>query len=125
VGVISRIINGAYSDVALAPLTPTQFSGKQDILRKDMIASLEVNVLGTIYSVNTFLPLLRSGATKKITSISTSLADLDFTLLSGNPTYLTYSSIKVALNMVIAKYSQESKDEGFTFIALSPGLVNT
>ncbi|KAK9495380.1 hypothetical protein V1508DRAFT_409668 [Lipomyces doorenjongii] len=57
-----------------------------------MIASLEVNVLGVVYSINAFLPLLRKGATKSITAISTGLADLDFTLLSGNSTQLTYSS---------------------------------
>lgn len=119
------IINGVYSDATLAQLTPSQFSGKEDILRRDMIASLEVNVLGTVYSVNAFLPLLRNGTMKKIVSISSGLADLDFTLLSGNPKFLTYCSIKAALNMVIAKYSQELKHEGFTCIALSPGLVNT
>lgn len=119
------IVNGAYQNGPLRPLSPTQYSGKEDTLRNDMIASLEVNVLGVIYSINAFLPLLRKGTTKKITAISTGLADLDFTLLSGNPTQLTYSSMKAALNMVIAKYSQELKAEGFTVLALSPGLVNT
>ncbi|KAK9350145.1 hypothetical protein V1505DRAFT_358129 [Lipomyces doorenjongii] len=75
----------------------TQYSGQEDTLRNDMIASLEVNVLGVIYSINAFLPLLRKCATKKITAISTGLADLDFTLLSGNSTQLTYSSMKAAL----------------------------
>jgi len=38
-------------------ITPSQFQGKEDLLRKEMIASLDVNVLGVMYSINTFLPL--------------------------------------------------------------------
>ncbi|KAK9427690.1 NAD(P)-binding domain protein [Lipomyces doorenjongii] len=125
-GVVDHlIVNGAYQDAPLRSLSPTDYSGKENTLRNDMIASLEVNVLGVIYSINAFLPLLRKGDTKKITAISTGLADLDFTLLSGNSTQLTYSTMKAALNMVVAKYSQELKAEGFTVLALSPGLVNT
>jgi len=106
-------------------LTPTQFVGEEEFLRQDMIASVEVNILGVIYSINAFVPLLRKGGVKKIIAISTGLADSEMAVKTGNSRFLTYSTAKAGLNMVIAKYSQELKSEGFTALALSPGVVNT
>ncbi len=38
-----------------------------------------------------------------------------------------YSVSKAALNMIVVKYALEprNKEEGFTFLALSPGAVDT
>jgi NAD(P)-dependent dehydrogenase (short-subunit alcohol dehydrogenase family) len=36
-----------------------------------------------------------------------------------------YSISKAAVNMVNAKYAAQYKPEGFVFLAISPGLVNT
>lgn len=36
-----------------------------------------------------------------------------------------YSISKAAVNMVNAKYAVQYKPEGFVFLALSPGLVDT
>lgn len=53
------------------------------------------------------------------------MGDVDFVLRSGVPNQAPYSISKAALNMVIAKYAAEYKTEGFVFVAVSPGLVNT
>ncbi|KAL5498341.1 hypothetical protein ACEPAH_2483 [Sanghuangporus vaninii] len=36
-----------------------------------------------------------------------------------------YAVSKAALNMIVAKFATKLKDEGFTFLAVSPGLVRT
>jgi NAD(P)-dependent dehydrogenase (short-subunit alcohol dehydrogenase family) len=119
------IINGAYNNPETAFLAPSAFQGKEDVIRKDLITSLEVNVLGTIYSINAFLPLIRKGLAKKIVVISTGLADMDATLLTGNPCFVAYSSMKAALNMIVVKYSNELRGEDIQLLALSPGIVIT
>jgi NAD(P)-dependent dehydrogenase (short-subunit alcohol dehydrogenase family) len=119
------IVNGAYSNPETKNLTPTGFIGREDVLQKDMSTSLNVNVLGVIFSINAFLPLVRKGSVKKIIVISTGLADPEAVLGSGNPSFLAYSAMKAALNMIVVKYAVELKNEGITVLALSPGLVNT
>ena len=86
---------------------------------------VEVNVLGVINATNAFLPLLRNGVGKKCITLSTGVADLDFTLASEFPALTPYSISKAGTNMVVAKYAVELKQEGFTFVAISPGLVDT
>jgi NAD(P)-dependent dehydrogenase (short-subunit alcohol dehydrogenase family) len=81
--------------------------------------------MGVIFSVNAFLPLIRKGNVKKIIVISTGLADPALVTESSNPVFVTYSAMKAALNIVVAKYAVELKAQGITVLALSPGLVNT
>lgn len=81
--------------------------------------------MGPIYTTNTFIPLLRAGAAKKVITISTGFADLDVTILTGIALSVPYSVSKAAVNMVNAKYAAELKDEGFTFLAIAPGFVKT
>jgi NAD(P)-dependent dehydrogenase (short-subunit alcohol dehydrogenase family) len=119
------IVNGVYNDVTTLQKSPTAFIGHEDLLRQDMIASLDVNVIGVIHSINAFLPLIKKGSVKKIVAISTAIADSEMVLKSGIPGFLTYATTKAALNMVVVKYSIELKNDGVTVLALSPGLVNT
>jgi len=119
------IINGAYSNPAENLYSPTEFIGKEDLLTSSMIESLKVNVIGVIFSINAFLPLVRRSSIKKITVISTGLSDRDLAEKSTIPFFVTYSSMKAALNVVVAKYAVELKSEGIVLLALSPGLVDT
>lgn len=88
-------------------------------------SQIEVNALGPIYVTNAFISLLRAGSTKKVVIISSGIGDLDFTLESGISRSVPYSISKAAVNMVNAKYAVELKPEGFTFLAISPGFVQT
>jgi NAD(P)-dependent dehydrogenase (short-subunit alcohol dehydrogenase family) len=90
-----------------------------------MVASLDVNVPGVVFSISAFLSLLGKGAVKKIIVLSTGIADPEAIVVSGNSGSVTYSAMKAALNVIVAKYSQELGGGGFTVLALSPGLVNT
>ncbi len=119
------IVNGAYISSATAPLAPTDFVGKEGLLKDELMTSVLTNVLGPMYAINAFLPLIRKGETKKIFVISTGMADPKFAELAGVPTAVPYTSSKAAVNMVVVKYAIELKQEGIMIVALSPGLVNT
>jgi NAD(P)-dependent dehydrogenase (short-subunit alcohol dehydrogenase family) len=119
------IVNGAYLDADQNRITPTAFVGHEEALRREMMTSLDVNVVGVIYSINAFLPLVHKSAIKKVVAITTGLADTDSTIKTGISNYVVYSSMKAALNLIIARYSVELRDEGIVFLALSPGIVKT
>ncbi|TDL25348.1 NAD(P)-binding protein [Rickenella mellea] len=99
--------------------------GKFDVLEKDLKESFNVNVIGVIHTINAFLPLLRAGRAKKVMSLSSGLGDYDFTLKDSFAIHSPYSISKAALNMVVVKYAAELAGEGFVFLAVSPGFVNT
>lgn len=119
--------------------------GQEDLLEKDLLESVSdvlskhvkeqplnthppqfrINVVGVTHTINAFLPLLRKGTAKKVITISSGMGDLDFTSRTGISTQAPYSISKAALNMVIVKYAAQYKSEGFVFLAISPGLVNT
>jgi NAD(P)-dependent dehydrogenase (short-subunit alcohol dehydrogenase family) len=119
------IVNGASIEPEAYFKTPTEFIGQEDLLRRDFIKSVDVNVLGVIYSINAFLPLIRKGNVKKITVISSGLADLELAQKANIAFSVSYSATKAATNIVVAKYAAELKGEGIILLALSPGVVNT
>jgi NAD(P)-dependent dehydrogenase (short-subunit alcohol dehydrogenase family) len=124
-GVDYLIVNGAYLELKSARFHPSEFTGRAAELREEMVDSLDVNVVGVIYSINAFLALVRKGCTKKITVISSGMADLDMVVQHDIPGALIYASMKAATNMVVAKYAVELRGDGIVVLALSPGVVNT
>jgi NAD(P)-dependent dehydrogenase (short-subunit alcohol dehydrogenase family) len=125
------IVNGAYSTWEAAFLPPSAFASpsQAQALYDDMHASLDTNVLGVVYSINAFIPLVLKGTLKKVVVISTGLADTDVSIPAGgkdgNPIQVTYSSMKAALNMIVAKFAADLKPKDVKLLALSPGVVNT
>lgn len=120
------IINGMYTTSHMMLLTASQLADKPEELHKDMHTSLDVNVLGVMYSINAFLPLIKKGTQKKIVAISSGMADIDVVIAGpGIPFQVTYTMMKAALNMIVAKYAAELKSEDIKLLALSPGVVNT
>ncbi|RDX44682.1 short-chain dehydrogenases/reductase [Lentinus brumalis] len=118
------INNGAYTVVEHAKFNVTQFPDEKT-LEDDLIAAFRTNVAGVAHTINIFLPLLRKGSAKKVITLSTGLADTDVILNTGFNVNPQYSISKAALNMLIAHYAVTLKDEGFIFLALSPGVVNS
>ena len=94
-------------------------------LIKDLQISFDVNVVGVVKTVNTFIPLLLKGREKKVFTLSTGVADIDLVNQVDIAVAAPYSISKAALNMAIAKYSALYKSEGILFMAISPGLVDT
>ncbi|KFY69320.1 hypothetical protein V496_00322 [Pseudogymnoascus sp. VKM F-4515 (FW-2607)] len=119
------IVNGVYANAEESFMTPTEFIGQEDLLRREFVNNVDVNVVGVIYSINAFISLIRNGNAKKVTVISTGLADLELAQKTTIAFSVLYSATKAALNIVVAKYAAELRGEGIIFLALSPGVVNT
>jgi NAD(P)-dependent dehydrogenase (short-subunit alcohol dehydrogenase family) len=120
------IVNGAYINRETAYLSPTDCTSpaQAQVLHDDMHASLDTNVLGVVYSINSFLPLVLKGSVKKIVAISTGMADAELSL-DGVKVQVAYSSMKAALNMIVAKFAVELRPKGVMTLALCPGVVQT
>ncbi|KAH8930398.1 NAD(P)-binding protein [Atractiella rhizophila] len=82
--------------------------------------SFRVNVLGTIQTTLAFLPLLRRGAEKKVVNINSLAGSIGMI----DPEHEFFWK-QIALNMATRKFDANLRHEGFTFIALHPGWVNT
>ncbi|CAF9927542.1 MAG: hypothetical protein ALECFALPRED_003738 [Alectoria fallacina] len=105
--------------------TLSDFAHDPQILIKDLQVSFEVNVIGPINTVNTFIPLLRKGQEKKVFTLSTGMADIDLINQIDIAAAAPYSISKGAVNVAVAKYNALYKSEGILFMAISPGVVDT
>jgi NAD(P)-dependent dehydrogenase (short-subunit alcohol dehydrogenase family) len=85
---------------------------------------MDTNVLSNIHLINLFMPLVLAGTTKKVTVISTGLADTGLTNAREFDLAPIYAISKAAVNMVVAKFNAVYKKDGVLFLALSPGLVD-
>lgn len=99
--------------------------------------------MGPILTMNAFLPLLKKGQMKKVITLSSGLGDPELNRQSGFAAHSSYCVSKCALEMVVVKYARRCyhfflmflcltiailvalQDEGFIFLAISPGVVNT
>jgi NAD(P)-dependent dehydrogenase (short-subunit alcohol dehydrogenase family) len=96
-----------------------------ETLEKDLLESLEINLLAVIKTIHAFIPLIRSGKGKKIVTISTGMADIDLINATEVTFAAPYSISKGAVNVAIAKYNALYNKEGVLFLAVSPGYVAT
>lgn len=87
----------------------------------------QTNVIGTVHTLNAFIPLLSASAIKKAVVITTNVGNLEFTLKAGFSTSAGYGVSKAAVNMVVAKYgvAPDLKEKGLIFMGISPGLIKT
>ena len=96
-----------------------------ETLEKDILESLEINLLGAIKTVHAFVPLIRNGKGKKVLTISSGMADIDLINATEVAFASPYAISKGALNVAIAKYNALYNKEGILFLAVSPGYVST
>lgn len=90
--------------------------------RKIWLDHYMVNVIGAIEVYQQVLPFLRKKNTRKIGFISS----VGGSVSEFIPFPLTaYGQSKAALNFTVRHIAAELKDEGFTVVALHPGLVDT
>ena len=94
-------------------------------LERDLLESFNVNVVGVIKTINTFIPLIKQSSVKKVVTISTGMADVDLVNEFEIDNAAPYSISKSATNMLVAKYNARYKKDGILFLAISPGLVDT
>jgi len=103
----------------------TDYIGCEDELDKDFNDNFQINVVGVVRTVNAFLPLLKKGSAKKVVTLTSGVGGVEFTLASEWAVHVPYSASKAAVNIVNAKYANEFREDGFLFLAISPGLVAT
>ncbi|KAJ5206324.1 Short-chain dehydrogenase/reductase SDR [Penicillium cf. griseofulvum] len=101
------------------------FDNDFETLEKDLMESLEINLLGVIKTIHAFLPLIHNGKGKKVIAISTGMADIDLINATEVAFAAPYSISKGAVNVAIAKYNALYNKEGILFLAVSPGYVST
>lgn len=125
-GSLDLLINnaGISGDDESAFMTLQDMSPEE--VRKYFTASFDANVVGVAITTNAFLPLIRKGGAKKVITISTGMAEMDFTVGFGIANATAYSISKSGTNMLVAKYHASlGESEGILFLAISPGLVDT
>jgi len=105
--------------------TLASYIGKDDLLVNDFNAFYKTNVVGAALVTNAFLPLIEKGTQKKVINISSAVADSDVIEKSGFASAVPYGISKAALNFINTKYAVEFRGKGYTFLAISPGLVDT
>jgi NAD(P)-dependent dehydrogenase (short-subunit alcohol dehydrogenase family) len=118
------IINGAY----LSPtsgLNGSDFTTQPELFLSELRKSTDANVAGPLFAINAFLPLLRAGKGKRVTYISSAVADLSETLATRLSNSVPYSASKAGGTIVMAKFACELRDEGFVFLSIAPGAVAT
>ena len=99
--------------------------------RSDKVEELEAvssqlwqtNVIGNVHLFHLFLPLVLKGKVKKVITISTGLADIDLTNDVEIDIGSLYAASKAAMNVIVAKFNVQYKNDGVLFMAISPGVV--
>lgn len=94
-------------------------------LEEDLLTSFRVNVIGSINTINAFMPLVHKSSIKKVIAISSGMADPDLVLETTMDTGAPYAISKAGVNMVISKYNAAYKSAGVLFMAICPGWADT
>ena len=121
------IVNGAYQSVPTLFLQPGDCTTPETeaLLLSELDISMRTNAIGALYSINAFMPLLLKSAVKKVACITSGAADTSIYEKCGKPDQFPYSMSKAALNVLVAKFATQYKEQGVRFVALSPGYVLT
>ncbi|KAF1922279.1 putative short chain dehydrogenase [Didymella exigua CBS 183.55] len=83
----------------------------------------QTNVIGNVHLFHLFLPLVLKSKVKKVITISTGLADIDLTNDVEIDIGSLYAASKAAMNVIVAKFNVQYKNDGVLFMAISPGVV--
>ncbi|KAI0696863.1 NAD-P-binding protein [Cerioporus squamosus] len=124
-GKLDYLIHSAARMEAEAILRASRTSAAHmDELDADFITTFKINTLGVIHSITAFLPLLRTGLTKKIVVISTGSGDPKTVRKSRQVDMAAYGIAKAGALIATTKYALKLQDEGFVVVAVNPGLVD-
>ncbi|OTA70830.1 NAD(P)-binding protein [Hypoxylon sp. EC38] len=115
----------AHQQIESAMTSMDKLAGRPEILEKELVDTFKVNVVGNIHLFNLFLPLIRRSSVKKVVAITTGMADLDFLAKYDTGLAGPYAISKGALNVAVAKFAAQHRDERILFMAISPGVVDT
>ncbi len=123
VAALAERLSGESIDVLMnnAGIFPTRgkFEGEDPAV---VLQVINVNTVGPLRVIQALLPNLRSGQRKLVMNMSSGLGSI---ANNEGGSYAGYRSSKAALNMLTRTLAADLSDEGFTFIAMSPGWVRT
>lgn len=85
---------------------------------------MRTNVLGNIHLFNLFLPLVLKGRAKKVISMTSGHADIDFINKMEVDINPLYSISKAAMNTAVAKFNAQYGKDGVLFMSISPGAAD-
>ncbi len=88
----------------------------------ELMAAMQVNAIGPVIAVKTFLDLLKKGRSPRIINISSDAGSISTKRHFGG---YHYSASKAALNMYTRSMSKDPDLEGILVVALHPGWVRT
>ncbi|KAL6353711.1 hypothetical protein LRP88_12699 [Fusarium phalaenopsidis] len=74
-----------------------------ELLERDILESIKVNVVGNVHLFNLYMPLVLNGRAKKVIAISSGMSDIEF----------------------IPKFAVRYAKDGVLFMSICPGSVNT
>eukprot|EP00026_Physarum_polycephalum_P013517 Phypoly_transcript_13929.p1 GENE.Phypoly_transcript_13929~~Phypoly_transcript_13929.p1 ORF type:complete len:250 (+),score=42.15 Phypoly_transcript_13929:186-935(+) len=107
-------------------------SGSKNSDPEDFLHVFNTNVVGSFRVFQAFLPLLRKGSKKVVVQLSSALGSIamqepmhNFLKLVPGADFYGYRTSKAALNCLTVQLSLTHKEEGFVFLAIHPGLVDT
>lgn len=125
-GIDVAILNAAYMAFDAIPLPEISLSRENyKAYTAQLDHCMDINVNCQLYLAQKLVPLLKKGQEKKLTFISSSMADLDMTIKADATYAASYSLSKAALNILAAKLSVTLKPEGISVFSICPGLVNS
>ena len=94
-------------------------------LEEDLLRSFQANVIGNIHLFSLLLPLIQKGQAKKVITITSGMADIEFITKYSIAAAAPYSISKAGMNAAVAKFSAQYQKQGILFLGISPGLVDT
>ncbi len=111
------------SNAALTPRYKSAFKKIKGVDFDIARSSFEINVLGPLKLIQSFMPNIEKSQGKKIIALSSKQASFGERLKI--PMMYSYSISKSALNSLLYSLSFESKRKNILVVAISPGMVNT
>ncbi|KAI3007358.1 hypothetical protein CBS147346_3167 [Aspergillus niger] len=122
---VEHALSGKGLDVLInnAGIMPSTRGGIENMDNLDTV--FHTNVSSAHMVTSAFLPLLKNGNQKKVINISTTLGSITMAPRFALFPVPAYKVSKAALNMLTVQYAQSFADQGFTFLAISPGWVKT
>ena len=111
------------SNAALTPRYKSAFKKIKGVDFDIARSSFEINVLGPLKLIQSFMPNVEKSQGKKIIALSSKVGS--FGERPKLPFMYSYSISKAALNSLLYSLSFESKRKNIVVVAISPGMVNT
>jgi NAD(P)-dependent dehydrogenase (short-subunit alcohol dehydrogenase family) len=122
---VEMALGGKGLDVLINNAGASAWSPKWTEKFTDLNDLFNINVTGTHMVTTYFLPLLRKGESKKVDNMTSTLGSITLALTVAEWPLLSYKVSKIALNALTVQYALELQKEGFIFIAMNPGWVQT